>query len=133
MATEKQKEAARRTRPGREARRASAPGKDIPSREQEPEHGGKDKLADEKSAFPEERQGPLADARHVRNAIARFNPGRGRQRRGAGRGVEADPVRGEALRRRSFRIRLARPGQGRQGPQALGLCPLAAFDGPAGG
>jgi hypothetical protein len=32
----------------------------------------KDKLDDEEFAFPEERKEPLTDARHVRNAIARF-------------------------------------------------------------
>ena len=33
----------------------------------------KDKLADQEFAFPDERKEPLTDARHVRNAIARFN------------------------------------------------------------
>jgi hypothetical protein len=33
----------------------------------------KDKLADREFAFPDERKEPLTDARHVRNAIARFN------------------------------------------------------------
>ena len=33
----------------------------------------KDKLADSEFAFPKERKEPLTDARHVRNAIARFN------------------------------------------------------------
>jgi hypothetical protein len=33
----------------------------------------KDKLADGEFAFPSERKEPLTDARHVRNAIARFN------------------------------------------------------------
>ena len=33
----------------------------------------KDRLADQEFAFPEERKEPLTDARHVRNAIARFN------------------------------------------------------------
>lgn len=32
-----------------------------------------DKLADEDFAFPAERKEPLTDARHVRNAISRFN------------------------------------------------------------
>lgn len=33
----------------------------------------KDKLRDSEFAFPKERKEPLTDARHVRNAIARFN------------------------------------------------------------
>ena len=33
----------------------------------------RDKLADQEFAFPRERKEPLSDARHVRNAIARFN------------------------------------------------------------
>lgn len=33
----------------------------------------KDKLADQEFAFPAERKEPLTDARHVRNAIARFD------------------------------------------------------------
>lgn len=33
----------------------------------------KDKLADREFAFPDERKEPLTDARHVRNAVARFN------------------------------------------------------------
>ena len=31
------------------------------------------KIANEGFAFPEERKGPIHDAAHVRNAIARFN------------------------------------------------------------
>jgi hypothetical protein len=33
----------------------------------------KDRLADDEFAFPKERKEPLTDARHVRNAIARFD------------------------------------------------------------
>ena len=33
----------------------------------------KDRLADHEFAFPAERKEPLTDARHVRNAIARFD------------------------------------------------------------
>ena len=33
----------------------------------------RDKLDDDKFAFPKERKEPLEDASHVRNAIARFN------------------------------------------------------------
>ena len=33
----------------------------------------KDRLSDKEFAFPRERKEPLTDARHVRNAIARFD------------------------------------------------------------
>ncbi|MGO9659608.1 MAG: DUF6582 domain-containing protein [Acidimicrobiales bacterium] len=33
----------------------------------------KDRLEDNEFAFPEQRKEPLVDARHVRNAVARFN------------------------------------------------------------
>jgi hypothetical protein len=33
----------------------------------------RDNLADDKYAFPKERKEPLSDAKHVRNAVARFN------------------------------------------------------------
>ena len=33
----------------------------------------RNKLPDEKFAFPEQRKEPLNDAKHVRNAIARFD------------------------------------------------------------
>lgn len=33
----------------------------------------RDKLDDDKYAFPKERKEPLNDAKHVRNAVARFN------------------------------------------------------------
>jgi hypothetical protein len=33
----------------------------------------KDRLPDKEFAFPKERKEPLVDARHVRNALARFN------------------------------------------------------------
>lgn len=75
MATTRQKEAARRnikkaTQASAEKRRAGA----APSRSRHPlsshaEHG----LPDEEFAFPKQRKEPLTDARHVRNAIARFD------------------------------------------------------------
>jgi len=34
-------------------------------------------LPDSKFAFPKERKEPLTDAKHVRNAVARFNQGEG--------------------------------------------------------
>jgi hypothetical protein len=69
------------------------------------------RLAERDFAFPGERKEPLTDARHVRNAIARFDQ------------VEnvSDAERDQAwqrilvaLRRRGFRIELAGAGKGRQ-------------------
>jgi len=37
----------------------------------------RDKLDDDKFAFPEQRKEPLENASHVRNAIARFNQVKG--------------------------------------------------------
>ena len=37
----------------------------------------RDSLSDRQFAFPEQRKEPLEDARHVRNAIARFNQVKG--------------------------------------------------------
>ena len=74
MATEKQKEAARRNiGKAREAQSARAHGKDVPRSGEGMSTAEKDKLADQEFAFPDERKEPLTDARHVRNAIARFN------------------------------------------------------------
>jgi hypothetical protein len=74
MATEKQKEAARRNIvKAREAQNARAKGKNVPRSGEGMSTAEKDKLADQKFAFPDQRKEPLTDARHVRNAIARFN------------------------------------------------------------
>jgi hypothetical protein len=65
MATAKQKEAARRNikkaqKANTGTSRGSAAKRSTP-------------IADAKFAFPKERKEPLTDARHVRNAIARFD------------------------------------------------------------
>lgn len=74
MATEKQKEAARRNIvKAREAQSARAQGKKVSRSGEGMSTADKDKLADREFAFPDERKEPLTDARHVRNAIARFN------------------------------------------------------------
>ncbi|HEY1319917.1 MAG TPA: DUF6582 domain-containing protein [Streptosporangiaceae bacterium] len=74
MATSKQKEAARRNiGKARQAQSARAHGKDVPRHGEGMSTADKDKLADQEFAFPEERKEPLTDARHVRNAIARFD------------------------------------------------------------
>jgi hypothetical protein len=73
MSTTKQKEAARKNlEKAREVQSERAQGAEIP------ESPGlstaeKDKLADSEFAFVKERKEPLVDARHVRNAIARFD------------------------------------------------------------
>ncbi len=74
MATEKQKEAARKNIvKAREAQSARAHGKDVPQQSQGLSTAEKDELKDKEFAFPKERKEPLTDARHVRNAIARFD------------------------------------------------------------
>ena len=74
MATNKQKEAARRNiGKARQAQSARARGEDVPRSGEGMSTGDKDELADQEFAFPEERKEPLTDARHVRNAIARFD------------------------------------------------------------
>jgi hypothetical protein len=54
---------------------AERPGarEDVPRSGEGMSTADKDRLADQEFAFPEERKEPLSDARHVRNAIARFN------------------------------------------------------------
>jgi hypothetical protein len=74
MATEKQKEAARRNiEKAREVQSERAHGEDVPRSSEGMSTAEKDRLADAEFAFPEERKEPLSDANHVRNAIARFD------------------------------------------------------------
>jgi hypothetical protein len=74
MATNRQKEAARRNiARARQAQSARAHGADIPRRSGGMGTAEKDELAGNEFAFPRERKEPLTDARHVRNAIARFD------------------------------------------------------------
>ena len=73
MATTKQKEAARRNiAKARQAQSARAHGENVPRRGEGISTAEKNKLAGKEFAFPDERKEPLTDARHVRNAIARF-------------------------------------------------------------
>lgn len=73
MATTRQKEAARRNlEKARQAQSARAQGAKIPhspglSTAQE------NRMPEGEFAFPKERKEPLTDARHVRNAVARFD------------------------------------------------------------
>jgi hypothetical protein len=74
MATDRQKEAARRNiAKAREAQSERAHGEDVPRSEEGLSTAEKDKLADNEFAFVKERKEPLTDARHVRNAISRFD------------------------------------------------------------
>ena len=74
MATSRQKAAARQNiKKAREAQSARAHGEDIPRQGEGLSTAEKDELADKEFAFPKERKEPLTDARHVRNAIARFD------------------------------------------------------------
>jgi hypothetical protein len=80
MATAKQTQAARRSSkktqkaqraPG--ARKSGSKGATKASRSPGLSTAGKNKLGDEQFAFPTERKEPLIDAKHVRNAVARFD------------------------------------------------------------
>jgi len=74
MATSRQKEAAKRNiARAREVQSERAQGEDVPGQTEGLSTAEKDRLADQKFAFPRERKEPLTDARHVRNAIARFD------------------------------------------------------------
>jgi hypothetical protein len=74
MATEKQKEAARQNiEKAREVQSERAHGADIPRETEGLSTAEKDRLTESEFAFPRERKEPLTDARHVRNAIARFD------------------------------------------------------------
>jgi len=75
MATERQKAAARQNI--KKAQKASASRRGSgksPKRGQHPlSSHAEHEIPTSKFAFPKERKEPLTDARHVRNAIARFN------------------------------------------------------------
>ena len=74
MATDKQKEAARRNiEKAREVQSERAHGEDIPRSSEALSTAEKDRLPDAEFAFPAERKEPLSDAAHVRNSIARFD------------------------------------------------------------
>jgi hypothetical protein len=74
MATEKQKEAARRNiAKAREVQSERAHGENIPRETEGLSTAEEDRLDKSEFAFPNERKEPLTDARHVRNAIARFD------------------------------------------------------------
>src|SRR5260221_11585586 len=74
MATTKQKEAARRNiKKARQVQSARAHGAKVPRRSTGLSTAEQNQLPDSKFAFPDQRKEPLTDARHVRNAVARFD------------------------------------------------------------
>ena len=74
MATERQKEAARKNLvKARRAQSARARGKSVPRSGEGLSTAEQNRLDDDEFAFPAERKEPLTDADHVRNAIARFD------------------------------------------------------------
>ena len=74
MATDKQKAAARRNMAkARQVQSERANGARIPRQGEGMSTAEKDDLANKEFAFPKERKEPMTDARHVRNAIARFD------------------------------------------------------------
>lgn len=74
MATEKQKKAARKNiKQAQEVQRKRAHGKKVAKSSTGLSTAKKNRLSDKDFAFPSERKEPLTDAKHVRNAIARFD------------------------------------------------------------
>ena len=74
MSTTKQKEAARRNlEKARAAQSKRGKGKRVSRPERGLSTAEKNDMPASKFAFPKERKEPLTDARHVRNAIARFD------------------------------------------------------------
>jgi hypothetical protein len=74
VATTKQKTAARKNlEKARAAQSARAAGKKVPRKAAGLSTAQQNQLPASKFAFPDERKEPLTDARHVRNAIARFD------------------------------------------------------------
>ena len=74
MATLKQKTAARRNiKKARSVQSARARGARIPKKSAGLSTRQQNRMSSQTFAFPKERKEPLNDARHVRNAIARFD------------------------------------------------------------
>ena len=74
MSTTKQKEAAKKNiAKAREVQSERAHGAKIPRQTRGLSTAEQDKLPDNVFAFPKERKEPLSDAKHVRNAVARFD------------------------------------------------------------
>jgi hypothetical protein len=73
MATEKQKQAARRNLKQARAAKKSTSARPKNKRSGSLSTAEQNDLPASKFAFPDQRKEPLTDARHVRNAIARFD------------------------------------------------------------
>ncbi len=74
MATTKQKQAARKNlEKARKAQSGRAQGKKVPKKTNGLSTAQQNRMADSTFAFPKKRKEPLNDAKHVRNAIARFD------------------------------------------------------------
>src|SRR5438270_10558186 len=74
MATTRQKQAARTNiAKARQVQSARAHGEKIPKSSEGLSTAEENWLAEKEFAFPDERKEPLTDAKHVRNAIARFD------------------------------------------------------------
>lgn len=74
MATQKQKSAARRNiKKARATQSARARGARIPKKSPGLSTAQENRMSRQTFAFPKQRKEPLNDARHVRNAIARFD------------------------------------------------------------
>ena len=74
MATTKQKEAARKNlKKARATQSKRAKGAKVPKQSAGLSTAEKNDLPDSKFAFSKERKEPLTDAKHVRNAVARFD------------------------------------------------------------
>ena len=74
MATTRQKTAARRNiAKARQVQSARAHGAKIPRQSEGISTAERNDLPASKFAFPDERKEPLTDAKHVRNAVARFD------------------------------------------------------------
>ena len=74
MATARQTEAARRNiAKARKVQSERAHGEKGPRQTRGMSTAQKNRLRDDEFAFPKQRKEPLTDARHVRNAIARFD------------------------------------------------------------
>src|SRR5216110_3919859 len=74
MATQKQKSAARKNiKRARSVQSARARGARIPKKSPGLSTKQQNRMRTQTFAFPKERKEPLNDARHVRNAIARFD------------------------------------------------------------
>jgi len=74
MATQRQKTAARRNiKRARTVQSARARGARIPRQTKGLSTADQNRLPDSQFAFPKQRKEPLTDAKHVRNAVARFD------------------------------------------------------------